>query len=137
MHEYALAEAVLRAAVDAAVREGFARLVSVEVRVGELQRIDPEAFAQALEHLRPASEPRLAGTRLDVEVERATFACRACGGAFSLAEAAGGPDEDALEGIHFLPELAHAFLDCPACHSPDFEVRGGRGVEISRIEGAP
>ena len=37
--------------------------------------------------------------------------------------------------IHFVPELAHAYLRCPDCSSADFEVLGGRGVSIDAIEG--
>ena len=44
-------------------------------------------------------------------------------------------DDDAAEAIHFVPELAHAFMRCPDCGSPDFEVAAGRGVAISGIEG--
>ena len=39
------------------------------------------------------------------------------------------------EAIHFIPELAHAFLECPSCQSPDFELLQGRGVSIGAIEG--
>ena len=45
----------------------------------------------------------------------------------------GGANE--REAIHFVPESAHAFLRCPACKSPDFEISKGRGVWVERITG--
>ena len=39
------------------------------------------------------------------------------------------------ESIHFVPELAHAFLRCPDCDGADFEVVAGRGVVLQELEG--
>jgi len=133
MHEFALAEAVVRATLTTAESEHLAAVTHVAIRVGELQQIRKDVFELALEAVR-SDDPRLAGVRMEVEIVPARFACRACGHAFSLAETA-ERDEDAQEAIHFVPELAHAFMRCPACHSPDFEVAAGRGVDIARIEG--
>jgi hydrogenase nickel incorporation protein HypA/HybF len=135
VHELALAEAVMSAALEAAEREGFSQIRSIEVRIGELQRIRPDVFEFALKQVLPASEPRLESTRITLEMERARLRCRACGREFGLADASGPVGHDAAEAIHFVPELAHSFLCCPDCASPDFEVRGGRGVSIESIEG--
>ena len=54
---------------------------------------------------------------------------------FALADLRGPVDHDQLESIHFIPELAHAFMACPGCESPDFEVLEGRGVWIECVEG--
>ncbi len=54
---------------------------------------------------------------------------------FALAEVGGLLDGEQLESIHFIPELAHAFMACPGCDSPDFEVIQGRGVWIEAVEG--
>jgi hydrogenase nickel incorporation protein HypA/HybF len=43
-------------------------------------------------------------------------------------------DAAEAEAVHFIPELAHAFLQCPSCGSPDFEMLAGRGVSIGSIE---
>jgi hydrogenase nickel incorporation protein HypA/HybF len=135
MHELALAEAVVATALEAADREGLSEIVRIEVRLGELQQIRKDTFQFALSEVMPAAEPRLASTRIRVEVEPARFRCRPCGRAFSLNEETSPRKADQAEAIHFIPELAHAFLRCPACRSPDFEVVGGRGVSIATIEG--
>lgn len=135
MHEMALAEAVVAAAIDAAEKNGIAKITKIEVRVGELQQIENDAFRFAIEEMIPRSEPRLAGAKLEIVADPARCLCRACGRSFGLADVPPPGDHESSEAIHFIPELAHAFLRCPACASPDFEVQGGRGVTLGAIEG--
>ena len=137
MHEFALADAVVTTALRAAKENGIATIERVEVRIGELQRISRETFEFALSEMMPNQHPMLGAAKLDLVVEPATFRCRPCGREFALDDT-GGPkdkDKDEAEAIHFIPELAHAYLACPACSSPDFEVLTGRGVTIGAIEG--
>jgi hydrogenase nickel incorporation protein HypA/HybF len=135
MHELALAEAVIATAIDAAKEQGIARLSRITVSVGELQSIENSAFEQALQELRPASDPRIAGALFVVLLERARFRCRPCGREFALGGETTPNGQEESEAIHFVPELAHAFLECPECRSPDFEVLAGRGVAIASLEG--
>jgi hydrogenase nickel incorporation protein HypA/HybF len=136
MHELALAEAVVTAALEVAEREGFSEIREISVRIGELQRIEKDVFEYALREVLPAAEPRVAATRFRVATEPTRFRCRSCTRAFGLSDASGPLGKDAAEGIHFVPELAHSFLGCPVCRSPDFELIEGRGVSIDRIEGS-
>lgn len=135
MHEYALADAILRAALESASREGLTRITRIAVRVGELQQIQTSTFEHAMKDVRPVDDPRLEALEVEVAVEKARFRCRACERLFTIQEASGdrGPDES--EAIHFVPELAHAFMSCPSCGSPDFEFQSGRDIEITAIEG--
>jgi hydrogenase nickel incorporation protein HypA/HybF len=135
MHEYALVEAVVATTLNVAEQQSFSRVTAIDVRIGELQSIDPEVVRSAFEIVRPSDEPLLEGVRLDLQIEPARFCCRACERAFGMADVEGADDADAREAIHFVPELAHAFLGCPACRSVDFEVVAGRGLSIASIEG--
>ena len=135
MHEFALAEAVIATALDEAERNGLAAIHAIDVRVGELQQISRETFEFALKELMPAAEPRLASTRIELGIEPARFRCRPCSLEFSLDETRGPQNHDESEAIHFIPELAHSFLRCPGCHSPDFAVLAGRGVFIESVKG--
>jgi len=45
MHEMSLAESVRELIEDAAAREGFSRVKSVRVEIGELSNVEREAFA--------------------------------------------------------------------------------------------
>jgi hydrogenase nickel incorporation protein HypA/HybF len=127
MHELALAEAVVAAANETARKNGIAKITRIEVRVGELQQIDPEAFRFAIGEMIEAV--------IDVQADPARFNCRNCDRDYGLADTKGPGGHDASEAIHFIPELAHAFLRCPSCESPDFTVTGGRGVTLGAIEG--
>ena len=125
VHEWALAEAVIKSL------EGVGgRVKLVRVLLGELQNVDGEILLLALEELKRGT--KLEGARFELEVEPAEFECNACGARWRLSDAAVGEAE--REAMHFVPELAHAFLRCPSCGSPDFKVVKGRGVRVE-VEG--
>lgn len=131
MHEWALADAVVEATASALGTRDPSCLQGVTVLIGELQAIDREIFAFALETIlsdRPYS-PKI----FHFETEKASFSCASCGRSWTLEESTGVTAHE-KEAIHFLPEAAHAFIRCPSCGSPDFRVEKGRGVIISGFE---
>jgi hydrogenase nickel incorporation protein HypA/HybF len=133
MHEWALAEAVIEAAVEDARKEGMTRITEITVRIGELQQIELDPFTFALDEITRLHGELLQNAQVKLEDEPAIFKCRVCGTEWhyhkvDLSEAEG-------EAIHFAPEVAHAYMRCPSCKSPDFEVLQGRGVTIQRIKG--
>lgn len=130
MHEWALAEAVISAASEAAKKEGLREVTEVRIVVGELQQIEQDVFEFALSELK---KDELEGARFRIEKVRAKLECRACGHAWTLAKER--LDEIAIEAIHFVPEVAHAYVKCPRCGSPDFEVLEGRGVWLLSVKG--
>jgi len=131
MHELALAEGVVATALKSADGRTVRRIV---VKVGQLQQIDANAFRDCVEQVVPADEPALAGMCVDLETEPARLKCRVCDHEFAFDDLPQPPGEDELEAIHFVPELAHSYVSCPACNSPDFEVVAGRGIWIDHIE---
>ena len=130
MHEWALAEAVIAAASEAAKKEGLREVTEVRIRVGELQQIEQEVFKFALSQLKKAE---LESARFRIEKVRAKLECRACGHTWIFSKER--LDEGTIEAIHFVPEVAHAYVKCPRCGSPDFEVLEGRGVWLLSIKG--
>jgi len=135
MHEFALAQAVIDAALQAADEARISRITRIAVRIGELQEIESDCFEFALKQVMPLEEPRLADTVITIESAPARFCCRPCQHAFTLAETRPPAPGAESEAIHFIPELAHAFLRCPQCQSPDFDIVAGRGVSIDALEG--
>jgi hydrogenase nickel incorporation protein HypA/HybF len=134
MHELALADAVMRAALRAADDAGMNRVDRLVVKVGELQQIEKDLFEFSLTSVLSTQDPRLAGAAFDVTEERVRFGCNACGREYNRDDISlDDPDEG--EAIHFIPELSHAFARCPECGSPDFEILAGRGITLERIEG--
>jgi len=130
MHEWALAEAVIAAASQAAEKEGLQEVKEVKIKVGELQQIDLDILEFALSQLKPA---KLKHTKFSIEVAKAELKCRVCGYRWFFKKRR--MDENAVEAIHFVPEIAHAYIKCPKCGSPDFEILEGRGVWLESIKG--
>ena len=132
MHEWALAESVIKSAVEHAAAEKFKKLKEAGVVFGELQAIDKEIFVFALEELRKQF-PGARDCKFKIIKQPAAFRCKACSHKFLLKGLKKTRDE--AEFIHFMPEMAHTFLKCPKCKSPDFEIVEGRGVTISYLKG--
>jgi hydrogenase nickel incorporation protein HypA/HybF len=131
MHEWALAEAVISAASQIAEKEGLKEVTEVNIKLGELQRVELEIFKFALSQLKTS---KFKNTQFNIENANAELKCRACGHQWTFGEAK--LDEEAKEAIHFVPEIAHAYVKCPRCGSPDFEILRGRGIWIESIKGA-
>jgi hydrogenase nickel incorporation protein HypA/HybF len=131
MHEWALAEAVIATVDRIRAEHGGRPVLAVRVRIGELQKIDREAFGTGLAM---SLEGRPYGPEVfQLLTEPASFRCRACGREWRLDDR---PElgEEEREAIHFLPESAHVYMRCPGCGSPDFELIAGRGVAIDSVD---
>lgn len=132
MHEWALAEAIVSSVLKAARDAGASRVRAVEIAVGELQGLDEEAIRFALREL--SKNTLLQDAVWNFYRVEAGFRCRVCGAEWGLAGAGGGLGPDEAEAVHFLPEVIHAFMRCPSCGSPDFEITRGRGIWVERVE---
>ncbi|MBS7614262.1 hydrogenase nickel incorporation protein HypA [Candidatus Bathyarchaeota archaeon] len=130
MHEWALAEAVVSAASEVVEKSGMKKVASINIGLGELQQVDLEIFKFALSQLLSG---RLKDAKIKIRKTRARLKCRVCGCRWLFSKT--GLDKSSREAIHFVPEIAHAFVRCPECNSPDFEVEQGRGVWIENIVG--
>lgn len=130
MHEWALAEAVIAATTDIAEKEKLKRVREVTVKIGELQQVEREIFVFALKQLKPSS---LEKTQFRVIKGKTKLKCRACGNAWIFQKAK--LNAETAEAIHFVPEVAHTYIKCSRCGSPDFEFSEGRGVWIENVKG--
>ena len=135
MHEWALAEAVISTALNVAKKEKLKEITKIKIMMGELQQIDIEIFEFALKEIIQPQSPILIKAKIDLETERAILKCRVCGYEWAFGDAMKKLGEEESESIHFVPEIAHVYIRCPKCKSPDFEVIKGRGVLIDSIEG--
>ena len=135
MHEWALAEAVISSALKAAEQEGIREITGLRVNIGELQQIDVEVFEFALKEVSQPQRPMMGKAEIELKTEKAILKCRSCGHEWDFDEALNGLSEEEAEAIHFVPEVAHVYIRCPKCDSPDFEFMKGRGVWIESLEG--
>lgn len=130
MHEWALAEAVVSAVCQTAEKEELKVVTEVCIKVGELQEVDIEIFEFALSQLRTGI---LKNAKFTITAEKAKLKCRFCRHDWWFSK--NKLEENSVEAIHFVPEIVHAYVKCPKCGSPDFEVLQGRGVWLESIRG--
>jgi hydrogenase nickel incorporation protein HypA/HybF len=130
MHEWALADAVITAAQQIAEKEKLREIREVTIKIGELQQIEDEILRFALSQLKPAS---FKNADFHIAKAKTKLKCRVCGNTWLFTK--NKLDEETAEAIHFVPEVAHAYIKCPKCASPDFEIAEGRGVWLESIKG--
>jgi hydrogenase nickel incorporation protein HypA/HybF len=131
MHEWALAEAVIAAASQIANKEQLKEIAEVTIKVGELQQVEPDILRFALSQLKPAS---FQNVKFHITKAKTQLKCRVCGHQWVFTKQK--LDKNTAEAIHFVPEVAHTYIKCPKCGSPDFEINEGRGVWLENIKGA-
>jgi hydrogenase nickel incorporation protein HypA/HybF len=130
MHEWALAEAVITAAQQIAEKENLKEIREVNIKVGVLQQVEEDILHFALSQLKPAS---FKNAEFHISKAKTTLRCRVCGHTWLFRK--NELDENTAEAIHFVPEVAHSYIKCPKCGSPDFEIAEGRGVWLENIKG--
>lgn len=112
MHEMSIAVEVVRRVIEAAREHRMTRVERVEVEVGVMRQVVPEALQLAFES---AVEGTLAeGARLSVREERVVAVCRAC---------------ECL----FLPEV-DTYV-CPRCDQADARIVAGNDMILRSVEG--
>jgi hydrogenase nickel incorporation protein HypA/HybF len=130
MHEWALAEAVLKAASEIAEKEQLEEVTEVNIRIGELQEVEHEIFMFALQQLKTE---KFRKAKFCIKLAKTVLNCRNCSNTWQLGKEQ--LDEATKEAIHFIPEVAHSYIKCSRCGSPDFEITQGRGIWLQNIKG--
>jgi len=143
LHELSIAQNIVDAALEEADKAGAEKVLSIEIKVGELMQVEVDVLREALGLLMKGK--RLEGASVKLDLVRASFSCSKCGETWGMEEArrqlAGVPDElrvrepDSVElPLHFLPQLYPAFLRCPRCGSSDVSVTAGEDIWLRRVE---
>ncbi len=112
MHEWTIADNLVRLAASAARREGLGKISEVHVKVGVLRQVVPETLQTAFRHL--IGETEFAGAELKIEEIPLAVRCRSCG--------AGKAGDD----------LA---FTCGECGSTDLEILSGDELFLDCLEG--
>jgi hydrogenase nickel incorporation protein HypA/HybF len=131
MHEWALAEAILTSAKEIAEKEKLKEVTEVTIKVGELQQVEPGILRFALSQMKPEI---FKNAKFHILKAKTTLKCRVCETTWQFNTKK--LDKNTAEAIHFVPEVAHTYIKCPKCGSPDFEIVSGRGVWLENIKGA-
>ena len=135
MHEWALAESILSAALEATEKEHLKTITEIKISIGELQQIEQDIFEFALGEIIKSQDNKLKNVKISIETEESTLKCKSCEHTWRFNDMKKKLNEDESEAIHFIPEVAFVHTRCPKCGSPDFEIREGRGVSILSIKG--
>jgi len=130
MHEWALAEAVISTVSQIAEKEDLKEVAEVKIKVGELQQIELDILEFALSQLKTS---KLKNVKFHIKTVKAELKCRVCGCKWIFRKEK--INEEVAEAIHFIPEIAHTYIKCPKCGSPDFEIVKGRGIWLESVRG--
>ena len=130
MHEWALAEAVISTVSQITEKEELKEVAEVKIKVGELQQIELDILEFALSQLKTL---KLKNTKFNIQTAKAELKCRVCGHKWFFNKEK--INEEIAEAMHFVPEIAHTYIKCSKCGSPDFEILKGRGVWLESIKG--
>jgi len=130
MHEWALAEAVIIAATQLAEKANLKQITEVTIKIGEIQQIDRPIFRFALTQLKPDI---LKNAKFKMIKAKAKLKCNKCQNIWLFGKQK--MDKNTKEAIHFVPEVAHTYIKCLKCGSPDFEIIEGRGIWLENIKG--
>ena len=130
MHEWALAEAIVTTASQIAEKEGLSEVTEVKIKIGELQQVESDILEFALLQLKTG---KLKKAKFQIDTMKAKLKCRVCGNQWFFSKEI--LDEKTAEAIHFVPEIAHTYIRCPRCGSPDFEILEGRGIWLESVKG--
>jgi hydrogenase nickel incorporation protein HypA/HybF len=135
MHEWALAESILVAAVDIAEKEKIKKLTEITVGLGELQQIAVDIFKFALDEMIKEHESKFGKVKIKIKTIPSNLKCNNCANEWKFSDMKKKISDDEGESIHFIPEVTFVHTRCPKCGSPDFEITTGRGVSIIQIKG--
>jgi hydrogenase nickel incorporation protein HypA/HybF len=112
MHEYSLATALMEQVLAAAMQNRLASVETVEIEVGALQLVVPEALDLAFNALAEGTPAQ--GAKLVQEEAALKARCRAC-------------------GAEYEPEIDR--YTCPACGRAEAEIIQGRYIILRSISG--
>ncbi|MDG6218346.1 MAG: hydrogenase nickel incorporation protein HypA [Candidatus Thermoplasmatota archaeon] len=135
MHEWALAESVIKSSIDAAEKENLKKITEINILLGALQQITDEIFRFNLDEIVKTYKDKFKDVKINIETEETQLQCKQCDHTWKFKDMKDAINDDEAEAIHFIPEMAFVHTRCPKCKSPDFRIAKGRGVTITSIKG--
>lgn len=135
MHEWALAESILTAAIEESKKEKMKKITEIKIELGELQQIEIDIFKFALDEIIKEQGKLLKNVKIIIKTKKSTLKCKNCQNTWNFSDIKKKLSVNEGESIHFIPEVAFVHTRCPKCGSPDFEISAGRGVSITQIKG--
>jgi hydrogenase nickel incorporation protein HypA/HybF len=110
VHEFALADSILRVTLETARTHGATRVRTVCCRIGAIRQVVPSLLETAFEAC--CQKTMAEGAELSIEVDPVTVRCSACG---------------ALQKVDVIS------YQCPACGSWEISLEGGTAMELTSV----
>jgi hydrogenase nickel incorporation protein HypA/HybF len=120
MHEFSIASDIVRNVLDTAEQNKAAKILSIQLDIGELALLSIEQVAFWVEELLKDSIAE--GAKVKVKKIKARVRCEACGHQGGIQSDAGDPFR------HFAP------LSCPRCGSSHLKIEKGRECFLRKIQ---
>jgi len=130
VHEFSLVQGIIDAMQETANQKG-GKVLSFEVRVGELSQFDIRLMRELLKELK-AGTP-LEGAKVSVRPEKSKIRCVSCGKVWGFSDVIRPMSGDEREVVHFFPELMNSYTRCPSCSKSYLEIEEGRSVRIASV----
>ena len=110
MHELAITEGILDAAVPAAQAQGAEKILEIRLRIGELSGVIPECVQEYFEMISGGTIAE--GARITVEYIPISIECRDCG----------------YTGV-----MDRKLRHCPKCSGRNIRITGGREYYVDSL----
>ncbi|HLN24211.1 MAG TPA: hydrogenase maturation nickel metallochaperone HypA [Patescibacteria group bacterium] len=111
MHEMSLTEGIIRVLEDQAAAQGYARVKTVWLEIGELSTVDPDSLRFCFEAIRNGT----------IAAEAVLDVIRLPGQAYCM---------DCAKPVH----VAQRYDDCPDCGGASLQIIGGDEMRIKELE---
>lgn len=130
MHELSLVQGIIDS-VQQTAKERGGKVLSFEVRVGELAQFDVGLVRELLKELKKGTP--LEGAKVVVRTEKSKMRCLSCGSLWGFSDIVKPMPRDEREVVHFFPELLNSYTRCPSCSKSYLEIEEGRSVRIAEV----
>jgi len=111
MHEMSLAEGVLHVIEDAAQKDGFSKVSTVWLEIGQLSGVEPQAMVFCFDAVTRGSVAQ--GARLEIVALPGQGWCMTCARTVPMTE---------------------LFGQCPVCEGFELQVTGGTEMRVKELE---
>ena len=120
MHEFSIADAIVKNVLETAKKNNGKKVVSVLLEIGELTHVSGEQVSFWIKELFKDSVAE--GAQVKVKTIKARIQCKGCGYKGGM----GSDQEDSFR--HVIP------ASCPRCNSFEIKIEKGRECILRRIQ---
>jgi hydrogenase nickel incorporation protein HypA/HybF len=120
MHEFSIANEIVRNVIDTAKKNNGKKVLSVQIEIGELTHLNREQVAFWVKEL--FKDSMAEGAKVNIKTIKARIHCMTCGYKGKIRS----DREDSFQHI--------AVQTCPQCNSFQFKIEKGRECFLRRIQ---